>query len=81
MLPSFAFLLTLAAGAVAQREISCFCREQASQRIRVDWTSNACSGRGYMRGDACILVSDPTRNNDFQNRCLEENGLQTAECG
>ncbi|KAK1464098.1 hypothetical protein CMEL01_12859, partial [Colletotrichum melonis] len=85
---------TLAAGTLAQQEISCFCREQASKKVRVDWTTSACHDQGYMRGDAvcplltvlssftqCIIVSDPVRNNDFQNDCLEIDGLQTAECG
>ncbi|KAK1452435.1 hypothetical protein CCUS01_10926, partial [Colletotrichum cuscutae] len=88
---------TLAAGTLAQQEISCFCREQASKKVRVDWTTSACHDQGYMKGtggDAvcpllivlssftqCIIVSDPVRNNDFQNDCLEIDGLQTAECG
>ncbi|KAK1535901.1 hypothetical protein CPAR01_09443 [Colletotrichum paranaense] len=81
MLTHIVLLATLAAGTIAQQEISCFCREQASKKVRVDWTTSACHDQGYMRGDACIIVSDPVRNNDFQNDCLEIDGLQTAECG
>ncbi|EQB51339.1 hypothetical protein GCG54_00007166 [Colletotrichum gloeosporioides] len=78
----------LAATVVAQRERRCFCSKQdlsegappMEERVDVGWTTQACADQGFMRGNACIIVADETRENDFQNDCLEISGLQTTGC-
>ncbi|KAI8211030.1 hypothetical protein K4K54_009617 [Colletotrichum sp. SAR 10_86] len=50
------------------------------ERVDVGWTTQACADQGFMRGNACIIVADETRENDFQNDCLEISGLQTTGC-
>ncbi|KAF4890281.1 hypothetical protein CGCVW01_v014387 [Colletotrichum viniferum] len=78
----------LAAAAVAQRERRCFCSKQdlsagappVEERVDVGWTTQACADQGFMRGNACIIVADATRENDFKNDCLEIAGMQTADC-
>ncbi|KAK1845880.1 hypothetical protein CCHR01_11490 [Colletotrichum chrysophilum] len=78
----------LAATAVAQRERRCFCSKQdlsegappMEERVDVGWTTQACADQGFMSKSWCIIVADETRENDFQNDCLEISGLQTTGC-
>nr|XP_036574147.1 uncharacterized protein CTRU02_15891 [Colletotrichum truncatum]XP_036577336.1 uncharacterized protein CTRU02_12805 [Colletotrichum truncatum]XP_036586516.1 uncharacterized protein CTRU02_03901 [Colletotrichum truncatum]KAF6780537.1 hypothetical protein CTRU02_15891 [Colletotrichum truncatum]KAF6784276.1 hypothetical protein CTRU02_12805 [Colletotrichum truncatum]KAF6796923.1 hypothetical protein CTRU02_03901 [Colletotrichum truncatum] len=76
-------IAVLAATAAAQDK-KCYCARQGEgsleSRVDVGMTTEACHDQGYMRGNACIVRADKTREDDFMRDCLEIRGLQSTVC-